>query len=63
MKAGLMEIADFVMNKSDRPGSENAILSLQTILGLKDHNEFSYLPKIIKCVATESFGINEILMK
>ncbi|MBK8946594.1 MAG: methylmalonyl Co-A mutase-associated GTPase MeaB [Ignavibacteriae bacterium] len=62
MKAGLMEIADFfVMNKSDRPGSENAILSLQTILGLKDHNEFSYFPKIIKCIATESFGINEIL--
>lgn len=61
MKAGLMEIADFfVMNKSDRPGAENAILSLQTILGMKDHNEFSYLPKIIKCVATESFGINEI---
>ncbi len=62
MKAGLMEIADFfVMNKSDRPGAENAILSLQTILGLRDHSEFSYLPKIIKCVATESFGINEIM--
>jgi LAO/AO transport system kinase len=30
MKAGLMEIADFfVMNKSDRPGSEQAIASLQ----------------------------------
>lgn len=61
MKAGLMEIADiFVMNKCDRPGSENAVNSLQTILNLKDHNEFSYLPKIFKCIATQSVGINEI---
>lgn len=61
MKAGLMEIADiFVMNKCDRPGSENAVNSLQTILNLKDHNEFSYLPKILKCIATQSVGINEI---
>ena len=61
MKAGLMEIADiFVMNKCDRPGSENAVNSLQTILNLKDHNEFSYIPKILKCIATQSVGINEI---
>jgi putative protein kinase ArgK-like GTPase of G3E family len=29
-------------------------------LNLKDHNEFSYLPKILKCIATQSVGINEI---
>lgn len=60
MKAGLMEIADFfVMNKSDRPGSDSAILSLQTILTLKSHDENTYLPKIIKCTASEGKGIGD----
>jgi len=62
MKAGLMEIADFfVMNKGDRPGADSAILSLQTSLGLRDHDEFTYFPKIIKSTALESKGIESIL--
>lgn len=61
MKAGLMEIADFfVLNKSDRPGSDQAITSLQTILMMKDHDEKSWLPNIIKTVASENKGISEI---
>ena len=61
MKAGLMEIADFfVLNKSDRPGAEQAIASLQTILMMKEHDENSWLPKIIKTVASENKGIKEI---
>jgi LAO/AO transport system kinase len=61
MKAGLMEIADFfVLNKSDRPGAEQAIASLQTILMMKDHDEKSWLPKIIKTIASENKGITEI---
>ena len=44
MKAGLMEIADFfVLNKSDRPGSDQAIASLQTILMMKDHTLLNLL--------------------
>jgi len=61
MKAGLMEIADFfVLNKSDRPGSENAITALRTILMLRDHTEKDWLPNIIKAVASENEGIAEI---
>lgn len=61
MKAGLMEIADFfVLNKSDRPGSENAITALRTILMLRDHTEKDWLPNIIKAVASENRGIDEI---
>lgn len=61
MKAGLMEIADFfVLNKSDRPGSENAITALRTILMLRDHTENSWMPNIIKSVASENTGIMEI---
>lgn len=61
MKAGLMEIADiFVLNKSDRPGAEQAIASLQSILMMKEHDENSWLPKIIKTIASENRGITEI---
>ena len=61
MKAGLMEIADFfVLNKSDRPGSDNAITALKTMLMLRDHDEKSWLPDIIKSVASENKGTEEI---
>lgn len=61
MKAGLMEIADFfVLNKSDRPGSQQAYTALQTILMIKDHDENSWLPNIIKATASENKGIDEI---
>lgn len=62
MKAGLMEIADlFVLNKSDRPGSDSALMALRTILMLKDHTENDWLPNIIKAVASENIGIEEIV--
>lgn len=61
MKAGLMEIADFfVLNKSDRPGSQQAYTALQTILMIKDHDENTWMPKIIKTIASENKGIEEI---
>jgi len=62
MKAGLMEIADFfVMNKSDRPGSQQAIASLQTILMMRDHDVNSWMYNIIKTIASENKGIVEIV--
>ncbi|MGE5364589.1 MAG: methylmalonyl Co-A mutase-associated GTPase MeaB [Bacteroidota bacterium] len=61
MKAGLMEIADlFVLNKSDRPGADNAIMSLQTILTLKNHDENTWMPQIVKSVATDNEGLEKI---
>ena len=62
MKAGLMEIADFfVLNKSDRPGADSAITALKTILMMRDHNEKSWLPNIIKAIASENSGTKEIV--
>ena len=62
MKAGLMEIADFfVLNKSDRPGADQAVASLQTTLMMKDHDENSWMPEIIKTVASENKGLNDVL--
>ena len=64
MKAGLMEIADFfVLNKSDRPGADTAITALQTILMFKEHNEKSWLPNIVKTIASENKGIEEIAIE
>jgi GTPase len=62
MKAGLMEIADFfILNKSDRPASNQAATAIKTILMMKAHDENSWLPNIIKTVATENKGINEVV--
>jgi len=61
MKAGLMEIADFfVVNKCDRPASEQAVNALRTILMLRDHDEKTFLPEIVKAVAQENIGIEQI---
>lgn len=61
MKAGLMEIADFfVLNKSDRPGAEQAVTALKTILMMREHSENSWMPNIIKSIASESKGIQDI---
>jgi LAO/AO transport system kinase len=64
MKAGLMEIGDFfVLNKSDRPGADQAIASLQTILMMKDHDEKSWMPVIIKTIASENKGTDEVFQE
>jgi LAO/AO transport system kinase len=60
MKAGLMEIADFiVLNKSDRPGADQSIASVQMVLKLKQATD-GWNPEIVKSVASEGTGINEI---
>jgi LAO/AO transport system kinase len=62
MKAGLMEIADiFVINKSDRPGSDAAIGSLKSILQLKSREAGSWAPGIINTIATENKGTKELV--
>lgn len=61
MKAGLMEIADFfVLNKADRPGAEQAVMSIKMILGFRPHDEHSWLADVLKSVASEGKGIEEI---
>ncbi len=59
MKAGLMEIADcFVLNKADRPGAEQAVMSLKMILHFKPAAAWN--PDVLKSVASEGKGIEEI---
>jgi LAO/AO transport system kinase len=61
MKAGLMEIADFfVMNKSDRPGADQAVMSIKMILGFRPHDEHSWMADVVKTTASEGVGIDTI---
>jgi LAO/AO transport system kinase len=61
MKAGLMEIADFfVMNKADRPGADQAVMSIKMILGFRPHDEQTWLADVVKATASEGKGIDEI---
>jgi len=61
MKAGLMEIADFfVLNKADRPGADQAVMSIKMILGFRPHDDSSWLADVVKTQANEGKGIEEV---
>ncbi|KAA0245994.1 MAG: methylmalonyl Co-A mutase-associated GTPase MeaB [Chlorobiota bacterium] len=61
MKAGLMEIADFyVLNKGDRPGAEQAVASIKTMLQFREHDEHTWWPAVVKTSAHENKGIDEV---
>ena len=62
MKAGLMEIGDiFVINKSDRDGSEALGVALRTMLHLKMTKDSDRQIPVIKTVASQNKGIKELL--
>jgi LAO/AO transport system kinase len=61
MKAGLMEIADFfVLNKADRPGANQAVVTVKMTLGFRPHDETTWMPDILQAVANEGQGIEAI---
>lgn len=60
MKSGLMEIGDiFVVNKSDREGSERFCVNLQSILEIRLKN-MDWIPPVLKTVALKAEGIKEL---
>ena len=62
MKSGLMEIADlYIINKSDRDGSDRLYSSLNKILDL--NKEYDWKPTITKTNAISGLGINELYDK
>jgi LAO/AO transport system kinase len=59
IKAGIMEIADiFVINKADHPGAARVEQEVRAMLDLAPHPD---PPAIIRTVATENTGIDELL--
>ena len=60
IKAGIMEIGDvFVINKADREGVLRTQKELEALLGLA-HRPDMWNPPIVKTIATESRGIEEL---
>jgi LAO/AO transport system kinase len=61
MKAGLMEIGDiFVINKSDREGSDALGVALRTMLHLKMTRDTDRETPVVKTIATQNKGIDEL---
>lgn len=62
MKAGLMEIGDlFVLNKSDRDGADRAAREMLSSLTLRSLPEGAWRPPVIRAVAKEGRGVDELL--
>ena len=60
LKAGIIEISDiFVINKSDREGSNRLSSSLESMLNLtRDKND--WVPKIINTIAIQDSGVEDL---
>lgn len=62
MKAGLMEIADvFVINKSDREQADYIKREVESMIELKPHDAKTWLPAVIKTIATQKKGIEGVI--
>jgi LAO/AO transport system kinase len=60
MKAGLMEIADFfVLNKSDRAGAEQAVMSIKMVLNFQ-RRQSGWNPDVLQTVAQDGKGIERV---
>jgi LAO/AO transport system kinase len=63
-KAGILEIADiFVVNKADRPGAQEAIRDLRTMVAMASYAEGAWKPPIIETSAASGQGIDDLINK
>ncbi len=61
IKAGVLEIADvLVVNKADRPGADDAVRELATMLSLGKSRQ-DWRPPIVRTAATEGRGTDELI--
>jgi LAO/AO transport system kinase len=61
-KAGILEIADlFVVNKSDRPGAQEVVRDLRTMLAMASYGNDRWKPRIISTTAATGEGITELI--
>ncbi|MEP7024786.1 MAG: methylmalonyl Co-A mutase-associated GTPase MeaB [Actinomycetota bacterium] len=60
-KAGILEIADlFVVNKSDRPGAQETVRDLRTMLAMGEWPPGRWKPLIVSTAATTATGIDDL---
>jgi LAO/AO transport system kinase len=63
-KAGILEVADvFVVNKGDKPGAQEAVRDLRTMIAMARHGEGDWKPPIVITTATAGDGIADLTAK
>ncbi|HKP53219.1 MAG TPA: methylmalonyl Co-A mutase-associated GTPase MeaB [Chloroflexia bacterium] len=61
LKAGVLEIGDvIVINKADREGADRLANQIKTVMRLLPSAEGVWMPPIVKTVAVESTGVEEL---
>jgi len=61
-KAGILEIADiFVVNKGDRPGAQEAIRDLRTMVAMASYGDDAWKPPIVETTAAAGRGIDDLV--
>ncbi len=61
-KAGILEIGDvFVVNKADRDGAQAVVRELRGMLALTTRGPDEHAPAIVRTVAVEGTGLDELL--
>lgn len=60
-KAGILEVADiFVVNKNDRPGAQETIRDLRTMVAMASYDESAWKPPIVAATASAGDGIEDL---
>lgn len=63
-KAGILEIGDlFVVNKADRDGAQRVLIELGQMLDLNPNKGKGWDPPIIKTIASDGTGVDELIGK
>jgi len=63
-KAGILEVADlFVVNKADKPDTQQVVRDLRNMIALADRGEDDWKPPIVTTVAVKNEGIQELVSR
>lgn len=63
-KAGILEIADiFIVNKSDRPGAQEVVRDLRTMLAMARYADGQWKPPIVVASAATGEGIDDAVAR
>jgi len=63
-KAGILEVADlFVVNKADKPDSQQVVRDLRTMIALAERKHGDWKPPIVATVAVKGDGIDELVSR
>src|SRR5262249_25161540 len=61
-KAGILEVADvFVVNKADKPGAQETVRDLRSMIAMARRGTDDWKPPIVTTVAIKAEGIGELV--